>query len=134
MNDEDGIRRTLALYCQYCDDGRFDEFAELFAKDAVYRVMGQTHEGREQIKAFMTEAQPPERRGKHVCTNTVVEVGVKGDEARAYTDYIFVAHADAGFAITNVGRYHDRFVKDHDTWLFAERQIVFLGGDLPEAL
>ena len=131
MSEEDGIRRTLAQYGQYCDDGRFDDFANLFAKDAVYRVMDQTHEGRDQIKGFMEKAMPADRRGKHVTFNSVVEVS--GDEARAFTDYFFLARADEGFAITSVGRYHDRLVKDHETWLFAERRIVFLGGDPPEA-
>ena len=133
MSEEDGIRRTLAQYCQYCDDGRFDDLADLFAKDAVYRVMDQTHEGREQIKAFMAKAQPPERRGKHVCGGSLIEIDVSGEQARAFTDYVFVAPADEGLNVTSVGRYHDRFVKDGDRWLFAERAIVFMGGDPPEA-
>ena len=128
---EDGIRRTLAQYCQFCDDGRFDDFADIFVKDAVFRVMDQTHEGRDQIKAFIEKAMPPERRGRHVCANSVIEV--IGDEARVYTDYVFVGRAAEGFAITSVGRYHDRLVKEPDRWRFAERRMVFMGGEPPEA-
>ena len=95
--------------------------------------MDQAHEGRDQIKTFMAKAQPPERRGKHVCSGSVIEIDVSGEQARAFTDYIFVARADEGFAITSVGRYHDRFVKDHDRWLFTERAIVFMGGNPPDA-
>ena len=128
MTDEDAIRRTLAEYCQFCDDGRFDDFADLFAEDASFHVLDKTHEGRSQISAFMEKAQPPERRGRHVCSNTVIDVD--GETARAFTDYVFVARTDGdGFTIISVGRYHDRLVKDHDRWRFGERRIVFLGGE-----
>jgi 3-phenylpropionate/cinnamic acid dioxygenase small subunit len=125
MSDEESVRRTLALYCQLCDDGRFDEWADLYTDDARFSVLGGHHDGRAAIRAFIEAGQPPERRGKHVCANPVVEV--RGDEASARTDYVFVARADGGFAITSAGRYHDRLVRDGDRWRFAERRIVFLG-------
>ena len=28
MSEEDAIRRTIAQYCHFCDDGRFDEWAD----------------------------------------------------------------------------------------------------------
>jgi uncharacterized protein (TIGR02246 family) len=131
VTDEEAIRRTLAEYCQFCDDGRFDDFADLFAADATFHVLDKIHEGRSQIGAFMEKAMPPERRGRHACSNTVIDVD--GDTARAFTDYVFVARVDgSGFAITSVGRYHDRLVKEHDRWRFAERRIVFLGGEAPQ--
>jgi uncharacterized protein (TIGR02246 family) len=136
MTDEEGIRRVLALYSQWCDDGRFDEFAELFTADAEFRVMGAVHVGREAIKAFMAAAQPPQRRGRHVVTNPVIVVDAAGATATAWTDYLFVSPTPpdgsgstpptGGFAITNVGRYHDRFVKVDSEWRFAVREIVFL--------
>jgi uncharacterized protein (TIGR02246 family) len=125
VTDEEGIRRTLALYCQLCDDGRFDEFADLFTEAAELRVMGQVQAGREAIQMFMAVAQGPEARGKHVTSNTVITVD--GHSARAFTDYLFVSKERA---ITNVGRYHDRLVREADgVWRFAEREIVFLGDD-----
>ncbi|TMM14133.1 MAG: nuclear transport factor 2 family protein [Actinobacteria bacterium] len=109
MSDEEGIRRTLALYCQLCDDGRFDEWAQLYTEDAVFRVMGQVHVGPAAIKAFIAEAQPEGRRGKHVA--------VPGE---------------GQFPVTSAGRYHDRLVRRNGAWLFAERQIVFMGEDPPD--
>ena len=132
MSDEDAIRRTLAEYCQFCDDGRFDELADLFTADATFHVLEKAHQGPSQVRAFMEKAQPPERRGRHVCSNTVIDLD--GDTARVFTDYVFVARSDGEtFAIISVGRYHDRLVKDHDRWRFAERRIVFLGGQAPAA-
>jgi 3-phenylpropionate/cinnamic acid dioxygenase small subunit len=124
MTDEEAIRRTIAQYCQLCDDGRFDEWADLYTDDAAFHVMGETHTGRAAVKAFIEKGQPPERRGKHLCFNSVIDV--KGDEARAITDYVFV---DKQRVVTSAGRYHDRFVRDGTRWRFADRRIVFLGDE-----
>lgn len=132
MTDEECIRRTLAQYSQLCDDGRFDDFALLFTDDAVFRVLGTDYAGRGAIRGFMTAAQPAEARGRHVTTNSVIVVD--GDHARAWTDYVFVARvASGGFAITNIGRYHDLLVRDASDgtrWRFARREIVFMGDDV----
>ena len=122
MSDEDAIRRTIAQYCHFCDDGRFDEWADLYTDDATFTVMGNTYTGRADVKAFIEQGQPPERRGKHICFNTVIELD--GDGARAWTDYIFI---DTARTITSAGRYHDRLVRQPDRWRFAERRIVFMG-------
>lgn len=129
MTDEEGIRRTLALYCQLCDDGRFDEWAQLYAEDAVFKVMGDVYQGPEAIKGFIAQAQPEGRRGKHVAVNPLIEVD--GDAARAWTDYIWVGPGTGQFPVTNVGRYHDRLVNRDGRWLFVERQIVFMGEEPP---
>jgi uncharacterized protein (TIGR02246 family) len=130
MTDEDGIRRTLALYCQLCDDGRFDEWEQLYTEDAVFKVMGAVHQGREAIKGFISKAQPDGRRGKHVAVNPLIEVD--GDAARAWTDYIWVGPGTGQFPVTSAGRYHDRLVKRDGRWLFVERQIVFMGEEPPD--
>jgi 3-phenylpropionate/cinnamic acid dioxygenase small subunit len=122
MSKEEEIRRTVARYAHFCDDGRFDEWGELYTDDATFSVMGKTYKGREAIKAFITKAQPPEQRGKHICFNTVIDT--EGDEAYALTDYIFINREKA---ITSAGRYHDRLVHDRGRWRFADRRIVFMG-------
>jgi len=127
MTDHDAIRNTLALYCQFCDDGRFEDWAQLYAADATFHVMGNVHRGREEIKAFIRAGQPPQLRGKHVAVNSVIEV--HGQKATALTDYVFVGRDGDGLVITNAGRYHDRLVKDGQRWLFSERKIVFLGDE-----
>ncbi|MEJ5254097.1 MAG: nuclear transport factor 2 family protein [Acidimicrobiales bacterium] len=128
MTPEEGIRRTLALYCQLCDDGRFDEWAQLYVDDAELHVLGTTHRGRRAIQAFIERAQPPERRGKHLCANPVIDLDDSGTTAQAATDFVFVAHRAEGFAISSVGRYLDRLVLADGRWRFARREIVLLGG------
>lgn len=120
------IRTTCTRYCQRCDDGDFSGWAELFAEDATFSVLGRTHEGREACRAFIEAAMPPERRGKHFLGQS--EVDIDGDEATAVSDYLFIAKVDGGgYAITSAGRYHDRLVREADgEWRFKSREIVFL--------
>jgi uncharacterized protein (TIGR02246 family) len=127
-NDADAVRNTVARYGHLCDDGRFEEFAELFAEDAEFVVPGRTAKGRAAIQAFMEAAQPPERRGKHLCAAPAVDLD--GDTATAVTDFAFLAPAEGGFAVTSAGRYHDRLVRaapgGANAWVFAERRIELL--------
>lgn len=129
VSDHDQIRSTLARYCQHCDDGRFDAFADLFTDDATFTVMGTTQTGRQQIATWMAEVQPPEARGKHVISEPFIELD--GDSARAATDYLFVGRTHDGLAVTSTGRYLDELRRGPGGWQIAAREIVFLGDDPP---
>jgi SnoaL-like domain len=126
---EEEVGRTLALYCQLCDDGRFDEWGELFIEDAQFTVLGRTHHGRGDIQAWIEKAQAPELRGKHLLGQSIVDVDSGGGTATGVTDYAFIGRTpEGGFAITSAGRYHDIFVRGDDgRWRFATREIRFLG-------
>lgn len=125
MTDHEDIRALLVRYCQLCDDGDFEAFAALFDDDATFTVLGETHHGRDQIQAFMAAAQPPEARGKHLISQPLIVLD--GDTATTATDYAFIGRARGGLAVTSSGRYVDRLVRRDGRWLFAARQIVFLG-------
>jgi uncharacterized protein (TIGR02246 family) len=122
--DEDAIRRTLGEYSQHCDDGRFDEWADLFTSDARLVLAGTVTEGRDAIKEYMTTVQAAGRRGMHVTTNSLVDVD--GDTATATTDYLFVRPTTEGLAIIAAGRYYDTLVRDRMRWRFQERSITML--------
>jgi uncharacterized protein (TIGR02246 family) len=126
--DHEQIRRTLGAYGRLCDDGRFDEWAELFTEDARLGFPGQEAEGRDAIKTLMERVQPAEARGKHVTANSLIDVD--GSAAAVTTDYLFVRTTPAGPAIVAVGRYHDRLVRRDGRWLFRERRITLL--DAPD--
>ena len=124
---EERIRRTLAQYCQLCDDGRFDEWGSLFTEDTTYHVMGQSLTGRDEAKAFMERSQPPELRGQHVTANSQVVVADDGKTAQCWSDYVFF---DQAGRLINRGRYHDELVcGDDGVWRFGLREIVFAGND-----
>jgi hypothetical protein len=125
---EEDIRRTLARYCMLVDDGRFDEWAKLFRPEAKFHVLGRTHQGRDELLAFMASAQGnPEARGKHVAINPLIELDSWNGTADCWTDYIFVG---GDSQVTSVGRYHDRMIRDGDkVWRFELREIVFAGDE-----
>lgn len=125
---ESEIRRTIAAYCQTCDDGRFDEFGECFATDAVVTVMGKEIIGRDAIVAWISKSMPAEKRGKHVTINPLVTVDADATRATADVDYLFVATSPNGPRMTTAGRYLDVLLPDGDRWVFARREITFLGG------
>jgi SnoaL-like domain len=121
----DGIRRTIAQYCQLCDDGRFDEWIDLFTADARFHVMGRTHQGHEAIVGFMRVGQSEDQRGRHATFESVIDLSDDGRTTRTWTDYLFV---DKSRSVTSVGRYHDELVQGDDgRWRFTLREIVFLG-------
>jgi uncharacterized protein (TIGR02246 family) len=123
--DEDQIRRTLSEYSQRCDDGRFEEWADLFTDDARFVLSGQVTEGRDSIRTMMAAMMPPDRRGQHVISNSLVDLD--GDSATASTDYLFVRPTSEGPTIVAAGRYRDRLVRDGNRWRFRERAITMLG-------
>lgn len=128
MVDGEGVRRTLALYCQLCDDGRFDEWGALYTEDARFLVLGQVHEGPAAIQAFIEQAQPPERRGKHFMGQSLIDEQDDGT-VTAVSDFTFIARTpQGGYAVTQAGRYHDELVRGDDgRWRFRSREIRFPG-------
>jgi 3-phenylpropionate/cinnamic acid dioxygenase small subunit len=123
-DDEDQIMRTLGEYSLLCDDGRFDEWGELFTEDARLELMGQVKTGRQAIVTYMRSVQPAGSRGIHMISGPLVEVD--GSSASASTNYLFVRPTADGMAIVAAGRYYDQLVRDSRRWRFAERKITIL--------
>ena len=122
-DDQLAVMRTVSEYCRRCDDGRFDDFTRLFAGDAQLVVRGQVTAGAEAIGAVIAALQTPERRGRHMVANTVVEIS--GDRASAESDFVFFRpRSDGTLEAVNTGRYLDEFVRDGDGWQFSRREIV----------
>jgi 3-phenylpropionate/cinnamic acid dioxygenase small subunit len=117
------VRRTMAAYCHTVDDGRFDEFEQLWAADAVVEVRGDRIEGRAAIRAWIEQAQPPERRGKHVTVNSEIDVA-GADTASSVSDFLFFARGERGPRVTASGRYLDEFTPVEGAWVFTRRRIV----------
>jgi uncharacterized protein (TIGR02246 family) len=122
--DEQQIRRTLSEYSQRCDDGRFDEWSDLFTDDARFVLMGEVTEGRDAIRDYMMTVQAEGRRGMHVTTNSLIDVD--GDGATATTDYLFVRPTAEGLGVIAAGRYIDQLVRDDGRWRFQVREITLL--------
>ena len=125
LQDELGVRRTLAAYCHLCDDGAFDELVALFTSDAALIYGERRARGPEEIHAFFSERQAiPEERGKHLTMNTVVDV--QGDRARALSDLLYLKFVDGVLTPWVTGRYRDELVRVDGQWRFARREILRL--------
>lgn len=121
---EPGIRRTLAEYCQHLDDGRFEEWAQVFSDDVTFAVMGQVAHGRDEVRRLVEPNQQTDSRGRHLLSEPLITV--EGDRATATTDYCFVSSA---LQVLSAGRYHDVLVRDDDRWRISVREIVFVGDE-----
>jgi len=134
MNDYQAIRRFIALYGQLMDSRRFDDWADLFMPDAIFRVWGHCHEGRDAIQREICGMQP-EAPGKHVVLQPVIDL-IDARQALCWTDLSALASGERGFAIATIGRYHDRLVKDptDGLWRFAERTLVMAGEKAPDGV
>jgi ketosteroid isomerase-like protein len=121
------IRRTLADYCQSCDDGRFEDYAACFTVDAVVLLAGEpVASGRAALRDWIAAGQPPDRRGKHVTINPLITVSPDATSAAASTDFLFVGRSPEGPRVTVAGRYCDELQPADGRWLISRREITFL--------
>jgi hypothetical protein len=118
MTDEESIRRTIALWAQLCDDGKWDELCELHTSDTVWSVFDTVCRGPEELKDTLSRGMPPGRRGRHLCCASVIDVA--DGTADAVTDFLFINNQSG---IQRVGRYHDQLVRGADHWLIKTREI-----------
>jgi 3-phenylpropionate/cinnamic acid dioxygenase small subunit len=134
LAEERAIHRLMAVYSQLLDDGRFDEWAELFTADAVFSVWGTAYTGRDAIRDGIGGMQP-EHPGKHVAFATVVDLD--GERARAWTDFVTLADVGPGewgrsYSVATAARYYDQLVRDGGRWRFARRDIRMAGTPQPD--
>ncbi len=120
-----GIQRTLAAYCQLCDDGEFRRLAERFAPDGVFVFAGEQVAGRDALERWFERAQPLRRRGKHLTTNAAIDV--EGDRASVVSDFVFLRLVAGVVRPELAGRYRDAFVRIGDQWLIERRDVEMMG-------
>jgi 3-phenylpropionate/cinnamic acid dioxygenase small subunit len=123
------VRDLIAGYCQFLDDGLFDDFEQLWTADAVVHVRGDVYEGRTRIREWMEQVQPPQARGRHLVSNTRFTM-VGEHEAACISDFVFFARnpqgglfPKGGWNASASGRYVDRSTDAEGTWRLAERRI-----------
>ena len=118
------IRDLVARYAQHADGGRFDELVALFAPDGTLRVDEREPLcGRDAIRAFLGSTRaslrdaPTPRAIRHHVTTLRIEV--TAPDAAAGAAYFLVVTD----RLDHWGRYRDRYVRQDDGWLFAERRV-----------
>lgn len=130
-SDIHAIRNLLHRYAMFIDDARGEEFEELFSKDAKFIVLDYKLVGAKNIrKEFIG---PPGRLRKHLPFTAVIDLQ-SASNALAWSDFIMVKIANpekpGDLEIYQMGRYHDRLVKEKDGhWRFTERRVFLTGMD-----
>ena len=122
VESEAAIRRLLAEYCQFLDDGHFDDWIDLFTDEVVFVVMGMRKRGRAEVRDFIEPAQQADARGTHTISAPLIHVD--GGAATSTVDFVWLSRAGE---VGQIGRYHDTFERQPDRWRFATREIVFAG-------
>jgi 3-phenylpropionate/cinnamic acid dioxygenase small subunit len=122
---EKKIRRTIARFCHFTDRGDFDNWVRLFSDNGCFVLMGQEHRGHAALRAFIELDQPPELRGLHLTTDSIIEIA--GGEAKVSSNFIFVADGRTASLVVAAGRYHDILVEVGEEWLFARRETELVG-------
>lgn len=116
----DGVRRTLAIYCQLMDDGKYAEAADLFVSDARWTVQGVTYRGIDEIRRLMSGWPTPDGV-KHLTFNSVIDID--DDVATVVSDYLMVRSTEIGGVVHRGGRYHDTLTHDQiGQWKFVTRE------------
>jgi hypothetical protein len=121
LEDELAVRRILAIYCHRCDDGEFAKLVDLFTPEGSFAYQGEAVTGHEQLRDWFEDRQPPERRGKHLTTNTVIDID--GDRAHGESDFVFLRLVDGSPSPAVTGRYRDELHRVNGRWLIHRREV-----------
>jgi ketosteroid isomerase-like protein len=117
MSDEDGIRRTIARYCQLFDSKQWDALAQIFAEDASVTSRRGTFQGRSNVIRDLQSAMTGDYHGTLFTSNVLITV--EGSAASAVSDFLEVEDT----RIVATGTYLDTFTKSGDSWLLASKEI-----------
>lgn len=109
--------RLVARYANLNDAGAWNQLADLYAEDGRFaRPAAPTDVVHGRAAILESLRARPLRKGRHICSNVVIDVlsptAAQGECAMA----LFVEGADP-----KVGTFRDRFVKTAEGWRFAER-------------
>lgn len=140
MTTATAITNLLHVYAERIDAGNFEGAAALFAKARVKLSGGHEIDGPELVEQWRTWVRVypcGTPRTRHVITNAIVEVDEATGTAIARSCYTVFQQTDVlPLQAICVGRYHDSFVREENTWRFSTRDysLVDLVGDLSQHL
>ncbi|WP_109507853.1 nuclear transport factor 2 family protein [Nocardioides speluncae] len=123
LEDLHEIGQLRARYCQYLDDGRWDDLVELFTPDGTFAGLS-TVTGRAALREFFAGLREGSLQAWwHFSSNETIDLS--GDVATGQTWLDQPCVVD-GVAHIAAGRYTDRMVRcDDGRWRFAERRVTF---------
>jgi cyclase len=112
-DDYEQIQQLYANYSHYIDQGKGEQFADLFTDDGEF---GPTTKGR---AALIKLGSNPGTR--HVCVNISITPTADGADTHCYL-LIFVARQVPSY-LNGTGIYNDHLVKTPEGWKFKKRML-----------
>jgi ketosteroid isomerase-like protein len=129
MNERDvidGITETLYDYCQFTDEARADDFANLFCEDATFD-MGYVMTGRDHIRKVAVRMMRSWTATSHYLTNIRVRPVSDGKATSLSSAYAWHRRTD-GSEYEVWTRFVDRFRLEPDgRWRFEDHRIEMAG-------
>jgi uncharacterized protein (TIGR02246 family) len=113
------IRDLVVTYAMAFDDHDWARLGSLWTEDAAFVVGDRAFEGREAVMAFLSTCLPDDYEGKHLNSQTLVQLAEDGESAIADTDVVWIPQ---NFQNTILARYHDDVVKVAHRWVFRRRE------------
>lgn len=131
LSDNEAIRQLVARVAITFDERDIDGWVDCWSTEGTLtRLGGEDVKGHEALAEFVRHFPG---RGRHVVTNSVIDVD--GDRAthRAYVQYF---DRDHQHALLLFGVYDDRLVRERGAWRLASRRTktdapVVLGAGAP---
>jgi uncharacterized protein (TIGR02246 family) len=127
-DDERAIRDLVARYCHAIAERDDAAWADTWAEDGEWAVLGATLRGRDAILAHYRKLVAPVRWVVQFSHDGIVEVD--GDGAIGRWLIFELLQWGTGAGGHNLGRYRDRYVRCADgAWRFARRELhaIYLG-------
>jgi hypothetical protein len=128
-DDERAIARLILSYGISSDFAMVDEVVALFTPDAVWdgsEFRFPVCSGHDEIRAHFTKECRPGMRQVHVMEPALLAPGDGPDDAVGFVPFNAMQAADGSGVIAAqhaYGIYQDRYRRDGDTWLIAERVL-----------
>jgi uncharacterized protein (TIGR02246 family) len=126
LEDQLAIQRIIVDYAARLDAQDFDGYADLFAREGVWRNGDTVRRGREEIKAMLVGlfGNPPagfvNRESYHLVSNPQVEVD--GDRATARSRHLLLMRGEDGAPVPELaGLYEDAFIREDGQWKILRR-------------
>ncbi len=122
VEDELAIRNLVARYCHAIAERDDKAWADTWAEDGEWHVLGQEVRGREAVLAHYLKLVATAKWVVQVATDGAIEV--TGDSATGRWQIQETIQTQDGRAALNVGRYRDRYRRGADgVWRFARREF-----------
>lgn len=123
LEDLHEIGQLRARYCQYLDDGRWDELVELFTPDGSFVGLSSVT-GTDALRTFFSELQEGRLKAWwHFSSNETIDLDGDVATGETWLHQPCVVDDEAHVA---AGRYIDRMRRcDDGVWRFEVREVRF---------